>query len=433
MIGRRDVLKAGAAAALAGSQAIGAGAPLRIGFVGVGARGTALMELLLKIGGVQVPAIADIDENNLRRAQTLVEKQGQPKPEGYSRGTTDFKRLCERNDVDIVLIATPWQWHTAVAVAAMKAGKHAATEVPAAVTVEECWELVETAEKTGKQCAMLENECYSRNSLLVFNILRKGLLGEPMFAEAGYMHDLRAVQFGSTPWLLEQSRKRNGNLYPTHPMGPIAWWMDITRGDNLTFLVSMSSKSGAMQEFASKKFGSSDPRAKAAVAQGDVNTTLLRTEQGRSISLYFDTSTPRPKEQLVRLQGSKGAYSGMVDKIFLDGRSNVNEGPNWLHNPRWEEMGSYRESFDHRLWKTHGEKAKATAHGGTDFMVAWRFLKNFREGKAPDIDVYDAATWSAIAPLTERSVAERSRPVDIPDFTRGKWQQRVPIDPDGLV
>ena len=431
MIARRDILKG--AAALAGAPAFNAGAPLRIGFVGVGARGTALLELLLKLGGVQVPAIADIDENNLRRAQAAVEKHGQPRPEGYSRGTTDFQRLCGRNDLDLVLTATPWQWHTPVAVAAMKAGKHAATEIPAAVTVEECWELVETAEKTGRHCAMLENECYARNNLLVFNLIRSGLLGEPMFAEAGYMHDLRSAQFEATPWLLEESKRRNGNLYPTHPVGPIAWWMDITRGDNFTFLVSMSSKSGGLHEYAAKKFGAGDARSQAQFALGDVNTTLLRTEQGRSVSLYFETSTPRPKEQLIGIQGNKGVYSGMEDKIFIDGRSNKAEGPNWLHNPAWEEMAAYRETYEHRLWKAHGAQAQGTAHGGTDYMVAWRFLKSFREGKAPDIDVYDAATWSAIAPLSEKSVAARSRPVDVPDFTRGKWKQRVPIDADGIV
>ena len=437
MIGRRDILKAGAGIALATRGSAGQAKPLRIGLVGVGARGTALLELFLKFGGVQIPAIADIDENHLRRAQGLVEKSGQSRPEGYSGGPKDFQRLCDRNDVDIVLAATPWNWHTRIAVAAMKSGKHAVSEVPAAVTLDECWELVEAVEKTGQQFAMIENQCYSREGLMALNMIRRGLLGEPLFAEGGYMQDLRAVQFAPAgsgkPWLLSESERRNGNLYPTHAIGPLAWWMDITRGDNLAFLVSMSSKSGGLREFAAKHLGPGDARARITFAQGDVNTTLIRTEQGRSYSLYYDTGSPRPKEHLIRVQGTKGVYSPQVDKIFIDGRSNKNEGPNWLHNPEWEAIDAYREEYEHPLWKTHGGAAKATAHGGTDYMTVYRLLKNFHENKPPDIDVYDAATWSAIAPLTEQSAAGRSRPIDIPDFTRGKWKRRNPLDADAMV
>ena len=408
-----------------------------MGFVGVGNRGTGLVDILMKLGNVEIKALGDVNEANLRRAQSLVEKSGQPRPEGYSRSATDFRRLCDRNDLDLVINATPWEWHAQISIAAMKAGKHAATEVPAAVTLDEAWQLVETAEATGKHCAMLENDCYGRNALMVLNMIRSGLLGEPLFAEAGYMHDLRAVQFNTVPngepWRLDHSMKRNGNQYPTHPIGPVAWWMDIGRSDNFTHLVSMSTKSAAMQEFAGKHLGASDPRAKAKFAQGDVNTTLIRTEQGRTISLYFDTSTPRPQEHLVRVQGTRGVYSAMLDKIFVDGRSNRNEGPNWLHNPTWEDSQSYRQSYDHRLWKTHGEQARQSGHGGIDYMVMYRLVSNFLAGKPPDIDVYDAAIWSSIAPLSEMSVSGRSRPIDFPDFTRGKWKLRQPIDADAIV
>lgn len=433
---RRDVLKtgllAGAALAAPGAEA----KPLRAGVVGVGGRGTTLMRVLLDLG-VEVPAVCDINEANLTRAQKIVEGKGRPRPEGYSRGETDFRRMCDRNDLDFVLNATPWEWHVPVSVAAMKAGKHAATEVPAAVTVEECWELVETSEATGKQCALLENDCYYRHNLAVLNMFRGGLLGEPLFAEGGYCHDLRTVQYNTVPhgepWRLAHSIKRNGNQYPTHPLGPIAWWMDINRGDRMDFLVSASTKSVAMQEFAAKTFGASDSRAKTKFAQGDVNTTLIRTEQGRLISLYFDTSTPRVKEINMRAQGSKGVYSFQLNRIFVEGRSNRNEGDNWLHNPQWESTEQYDREFEHRLWKTQGEKAKTSGHGGGDYMVIYRLVKCLREGRPVDIDVYDAAAWSVISPLSEQSVAQRNRSMDIPDFTRGKWKTRPPLDSDAIA
>jgi predicted dehydrogenase len=319
----------------------------------------------------------------------------------------------------------------------MQAGKHAATETPAAVTLDECWHLVEVSEKTGRHCALLENDCYLRSSLMVLNMFRGGLLGEPLFAESGYCQDLRAVQFNTTgtgePWLLDHSIKRNGNLYPTHAVGPVAWWMDINRGDRFTHLVSMSTKARAMQEFAAGAFGAGDPRARTAFAQGDVNTTLIRTAQGRAITLYFDIGTPRPAEKLMRVQGSKGVYSGMLSKIFIDGRSNRSEGEGWLHDPQWEDIEHYESDYGHKLWAQHGEAAKTTAHGGSDYMVLYRLIRNLSEKRPPDIDVYDAAVWSAIAPLSEESVAGRNKMVEFPDLTGGRWKMRAPIDPEALV
>jgi predicted dehydrogenase len=404
--------------------------PLRVGVVGTGARGTALIDLALRFEGIEIPAVCDINEANLARAQNLVESRKGARPEAYSRGETDFRRLCDRKDLDLVLIATPWQWHAPVAVAAMQSGKHAATEPPAAVTLEECWQLVETSEKTGRHCALLENDCYLRQSLMVLNMFRGGLLGEPLFAETGYCQDLRAVAFNTAgngePWLLDHSLHRNGNLYPTHAVGPVAWWMDINRGDRFTWLVSMSTRARAMQEFAGKAFGADDRRARASFALGDVNTTLIGTERGRTIHLYFDISTPRPTEKLLRVQGTKGVYSGMLDKIFIDGRSNRSEGPDWLSDPEWEDIGPYAKEYEHKLWAEHGEAAKTTAHGGSDYMVVHRLIECLRENRPPDIDVYDAASWSAIAPLSESSIAGRHRSVEFPDFTRGRWSSRPP-------
>ncbi len=439
---RREVLQGGtlaAAAALNQGFAAPALKNIRLGFVGTGLRGTGLLRNLLRLEGVKVHALCDIDESKVARAQDLVVKAGQPKPAAYTRGETDWRRLCDRDDLDLVINATPWQWHAPISVAAMKAGKHTATEVPAAQTVEECWELVETSEKTGRHCAILENDCYYRVVLMVLNMLRDGLLGEPLYAEAGYMHDIRAVKFGAVPnggepWRINHSVSRNGNLYPTHPIGPLSWWFDINRGDAFSYLVSMSSKARSLKEFATKTFGANDPRAKTDYKLGDVNVTLIHTEMGRTLTLYHDTNTPRPKEHMVRIQGSQGAFNVMMDKIFVDGRSSAgSRRESWRGSHEWEDPAPYRERYDHKLWRDQESKAKDAGHGGVDWMELYRLVKNLQEGKPLDIDVYDAAAWSVIVPLSEASVAGRSKPMDIPDFTRGKWKKRAPIDPDAIV
>ncbi|MCW5979554.1 MAG: Gfo/Idh/MocA family oxidoreductase [Bryobacteraceae bacterium] len=437
-IQRRDLLKAGlAVSALATSASAQPMETVRVAFVGVGGRGTGLLRVVLKLPGVKVNALADINEANLARAQKVVTDAGQAKPEGYSRSETDFRRLCDRDDLDLVINATPWQWHTPISVAAMNAGKHTATEVPAALTVEECWQLVETSEKTGKHCTMLENDCYYREVLMILTMIRAGLLGEPLYAEAGYLHDLRTVKFNTVPhgepWRLEHTVKRNGNLYPTHPMGPLAWWMDINRGDRLSHLVSMSSKPSAMKAFAIREFGADDYRAKTDYKLGDVNVTLLKTERGRTITLWFNTNSPRVKEHLLRIQGSKGAFSSLMDKIFIEGRSNRGDTENWRGRHDWEETAEYRKEYESALWKVKGDDSRGSGHGGGDYMEMYRLIKNLREGRPPDIDVYDAAAWSVISPLSEASVADRSQPMEVPDFTRGKWKIRAPIDPDQIV
>ncbi len=440
-VSRRRVLQSSAAAlALSAAQANAQVKTLRVGLVGVGGRGTDLLGQILRMDNVAVTAVADIDERHIARAQKLVTDAKMPRPEGYGRGEKDYERLCERNDLDLVLNATPWQWHTPISVAAMKAGKHAATEVPAAITLEQCWELVETSEKTGKHCVILENDCYGQDTLMVLNMLRQGLLGEPLFAEGGYMHDLRSVKFGATKagpvsnpetWRLEHTLKRNGNLYPTHPIGPISWWLDINRGDRYTSIVSMSSRGGAMREYAEREFGKDDWRAKAEYRLGDVNTSILQTARGRLVHLYLDTNTPRVKEHLTRLQCSKGVYSVMLDKIFVDGRSFRGDNENWRARDEWEEIAPYRERYQHKLWRERGEAATGS-HGGIDYMLIYRLVKRLQAGLAPDTDVYDAAAWSAIVPLSIESVATRSQPLEFPDFTRGRWQERPGINPDEI-
>lgn len=438
--GRRDVLKT---AALAGVGLAANGAPsatpkiIHVGMVGVGGRGTGLMRELLALDGVLVTAVCDPRQDRVARAQEIVAKTGQPKPEGYSKGEHDFKRMADRKDLDLVVNATPWEWHAPISLAMLRSGKHVATEVPAALTVDECWELVETSEKTGLYCTMLENDCYERKSMAILNMLRAGVLGEPLFVEAGYCHDLRVVQFNTKgdgePWRLDHSVRRNGNLYPTHGIGLLYWWLDLNRGDRFDYMVSMSSRSQAMHEFAVKQFGASDPRAKLKFNQGDSNTSLIRTAKGRYITLYFDTSTPRPHEEMMRLQCTKGCYSELEGKIFIEGRSNRSDGPGWLHSRLFEPFDPYLKEYEHPLWKARGAQAAQGGHEGIDYMEMYRLIKNLQLGRPPDIDVYDAAAMSVISPLSEFSVANRNRSIDVPDFTRGKWKLQPPIDSDAIV
>jgi predicted dehydrogenase len=427
---RRDFLKLAGVAAIAAAKATGNEKPVRIGFVGVGNRGTGLVRILLDLPGVEIPAICDINEQHLQTAQNLVEKSGRKRPEGYSSGVEDYLRLIVRDDLDAVMTATPWQLHTPIAVAAMKAGKYAATEVPAAITLEECWELVNTSEKTGMPCMMLENDCFGRGALMALNLVQQGVLGELIHCEGGYDHDLRAglLRNGELSWRGMHALKRNANLYPTHPIGPIAWWTGINRGDRFTYLTSMSSKSRGLSHYAAKHFGADNINAQRQFADGDVNTSLLMTERGVTITLNHDTQLPRPYSDsgdtkiplmVQRLQGTEGIFFGSLEKIYIDGRSP-------LH--KWEDTAPYYEQYEHLLWKTLGEAARSSSHGGEDYVELHQFVRAVRNRIQTPVDVYDAATWSAIVPLSEQSVASKSAPVDFPDFTRGKWKNPRPLN-----
>lgn len=440
---RRDFLKAGTAALSAAAlfkvkggsliaSGLSAGQPksafktpplerVRIGFVGVGGMGSVHVRNFLNIDRVEVKAVCDIVPEKVERIQKWVVEAGQPRPTGYSRGPWDFKRLCETEDLDLVFTATPWEWHVPVCLAAMKNGKHAATEVPAAVTLEECWQLVETAEKTNKHCVMMENCCYDRYELMTLNMVRKGLLGELVHSECGYLHDLREVKFSSEGeglWRRQHSWKRNGNLYPTHGLGPVAQCLNVNRGDAFDFLVSVSSLSRGLQEYAIEKFGPDSPQAKEKFALGDVNTSIIRTKLGRSIIVIHDTNLPRPYTRIHLVQGTKGLVRKWPHEVYVEGRS---------PGHRWEPFENYAQEFEHPLWKNLAEKGEGHGHGGMDFIEDYRLIECLLKGEPMDFDVYDAALWSSVSALSERSVASGGRPQPCPDFTRGLWKKNKPL------
>jgi len=394
---------------------------VRIGFVGVGLQGSNHLRILLRLKNVEIKAVGDIVEWKVVRAQKWVQEAGQPTPEGYFRSETDFERMCDRDDIDLIMTATPWLWHVPVCIAAMKTGKHAATEVPAAVTLDECWELVETSEKTSKHCVLLENCCYSNRVLMTLNIVRKGLLGELINASCGYLHDLREIKFNGKDealWRTPHSVKRNGNLYPTHGLGPVAEAMNINRGDRFDYLVSMSSKSRGLNLYAAKKFGPNDPQSTQKYALGDVNTSVIRTKNGCTITVIHDTNSPRPYTRIDMVQGTKGIIEGYPDRIHIEGISRPH---------RWETFDKYMQEYQHPLWRNIGDLAKGAGHGGMDFLEDYRLIEALLNGKQPDIDVYDAAAWSVVSELSERSVANRGKPIEFPDFTRGNWKTNKPI------
>jgi hypothetical protein len=396
---------------------------VRIGFVGVGGMGVVHVENFLACEGVAVQAVCDIVPEKVERAAQMVVAAGQPRPRGYSRGSRDFERMCAEEDLDLVVTATPWEWHVPVCVAAMRSGKHAATEVPAAVTLDECWQLVETAERTERHCVMLENCCYDRREMLMLHLVRQGVFGELLHAECGYNHDLRDVKFsteGEGLWRRAHSTRRNGNLYPTHGLGPVAQCMNINRGNRFDHLVSMSSPSRGLQLWQEERLAASDPRRGERYVLGDVNVTLIRTVQGQTIYLVHDTNLPRPYTRINRLQGTRGIIEGWPDRIYVENRSE--------RAHRWDTLDRWYEQYEHPLWRAElARQRQRPGHGGMDFLEDWRLIVCLRAGTPTDMDVYDAAAWSCISELTERSVAQRSRAQDVPDFTRNRWRTLPPL------
>jgi hypothetical protein len=389
---------------------------VRIGYVGVGGMGTAHVRNLLRIDGCQITAVCDIVLEHAERSSQLIQEAGFPPPTLYTNGETDFERLCAEEELDLVYTATPWKWHVPVLLSAMENGKHAVTEVPAAYTLDDCWAMVETAERTEKHCIMMENCNYGRMEMLCFNLVKQGLLGDVLHAEGGYLHDLRGVKFadsGEGLWRRAHSMERNGNLYPTHGLGPVANCMDINRGDRFSTLVSMSSPSRGLQRWAEENYPAGHPKRQETYVLGDVNLSLIQTALGRTILVNHDTNLPRPYSRINKVQGTHGIFHGYPHRVYVEGVSEPH---------RWDEARAWLEEYDHPLWKEMEERARGAGHGGMDFLEDYRLIKCLREGLPTDMNVYDAAGISAVTPLSEWSVANGSQPIEFPDFTRGRWQ-----------
>jgi len=436
-ITRRTFIKSSAAAGLALSFA----APsiltgkddrkVNIGFIGVGSQGTSNLGVCLARGDVEVTAICDIDKEAADRSAKIVTDAGQPEPRLYTRGDEDFRRMLDqRDEVDGVIISTPWLWHTPMSVATMKAGKYCAPEVWGATTVDECWELVKTSEETGMPCMMLENHCYDRDSMTVLNMVRKGLFGELIHCQCGYQHDIRDVKFrpgaefgdkglGEAKWRTKHSIDRNGDLYPTHGLGPIANCVDDNRGNRMVYLTSTATKSRGLHNYILEKGGPEHPNAKIEWALGDIVTTVIKTARGETIVINHDTNLPRPYSNMYRVQGTKGLWMEDGYLIYIEGMS--------PEEHQWEPFEPYMEKYEHPLWQKHLKAVADGGHGGADPLKNGAFVECVKRRIPTPIDVYDTAAWIVVSPLSEQSIAQGGAPVEFPDFTQGKWKTNKPI------
>ena len=399
---------------------------VRIGFVGLGQRGPGAVERMSFIEGVEIVGLCDQYDDRVEKMQKLLEKQGLPRAKSYSGSKDAWKAMCENPDIDLIYITTPWAWHTPMAVYAMEHGKHAATEVPAAKTIDECWQLVETSERTKKHCMMLENCCYDFFELLTLNMARQGFFGEIVHGEGAYIHNLLGLNFAkengyAEMWRLKENQHRNGNLYPTHGLGPICQVMNINRGDQMEYLTSVSSNDFMMAAKA-KELAANDSFFNEFTTdhyRGNMNTTTVRTYKGRTIMIQHDVTSPRVYSRLHLVSGTKGMASKYPEPRIATSHE-------WF---KPEEMTALEEKYTPEIVKRIGEMAKKVGgHGGMDFMMDWRLIDCLRNGLPLDQNVYDAALWSAIAPLSEKSVANRSNSVDVPDFTCGSWKTNAPVE-----
>jgi hypothetical protein len=393
---------------------------VRVAIIGTGLRGKSVLGEFLKVPGVSITALCDVVEEKALAAKAIVENAGRPAPAIYVKGERGFEELVKRDDIDLVYIATPWEWHVPQALAAMNAGKHTGTEVPAAYTLEDCWKLVDTSERTRRHCIMMENCCYADNELLILNMVRAGVFGALVHGEAAYNHDLREILFEKRDeglWRRRHHTLRDSNLYPTHGLGPVANYMNINRGDRFDYLVSMSSGHWGLEAYRQDKLPADDPRQKEVYKCGDYNTSIVKTSTGRVVMLQHNVSTPRPYDRINLIQGTKGIFRDYPARIFIEDDA--------AGKHQWQTVERYKSKYQHRLWREGGDVArKVGGHGGMDYLMCYRLIECMREGLVPDMDVYDAAAWSVPGPLSEISLVKGSGPVKFPDFTRGSWKEK---------
>lgn len=415
---------------------VGPKSKLNVAFLGVGLRGQSHIALVLNREDCNVVAINDVDDTMINRAKELFTKKGKPQPTVY-KGEKAYLELLEKEDVDAVIISSPWRWHSEMAIAAMKAGKYVGLEVCGGFSMDECWELVNTSEATGSHLFFLENVCYRRDVMAILNMVRKEMFGELIHLECGYQHDLRHVKFNDgksaygngvefgekgfseAKWRTKHSVHRNGDLYPTHGIGPVAQYIDINRGNRLLYLTSFASKARGLHDYVvNHEMGGPDhPNAKVEFKLGDKVTTTIKCNNGETIVVHHDTNLPRPYSLGFRVQGTKGLWMDVNKSLHIEGTS---------PSHRWEDADSYLKQYDHPLWKRHEQKAVGAGHGGMDFFLIHAFVECAKRGETPPFDVYDAATWLSLTPLSEQSIAMGSHPMPIPDFTRGRWTERKP-------
>ena len=445
---RRDFLKGtawmGATAALAGCVSSAAKlcpgamtgfavAPLkkvRVGLVGLGARGGMAVQRLAAIPGVEITALCDLYAERVARQQKWLKDNGKAAAKFEFSGAEGYKAMCE-SEIDLVYNATPWAMHVSIALYAMEHGKHVAIEVPSAMTIEDCWALVETSERTARHCMQLENCCYGEIEMLTLNLVRQGKLGDLVHAEGAYIHDLRELIYmdpaqGSYQgyWRLKWNTEHAGNPYPTHGLVPLMQSMNINRGDQFDYLTCVASAQIGMTAYAKEKFGADSWQAKINPRRGDMSTTVIRTMNGRTIMIQHDVTSARPYSRIQLMSGTMGVLNDYPFRIALADKPG-DPAHEWFDEKKTKEI---QEQYKHPLWKVAGDIAKKMGgHGGMDFLMDLRLMYCLQNGLPLDMDVYDLAASCSLCELTERSATHRGASQDIPDFTRGGWKTAKPL------
>jgi predicted dehydrogenase len=397
---------------------------VRVGLIGAGNRGNVLLQMfdwLIKNNHCEIAAISDLKQDKVKKLNDRLKTVQPNGADLYFGNDNEWKKVADRDDIDLLLIATPWEWHAPMSIYGMEKGKHVACEVPIAYTLEDCWKITETAERTQKHCIMIENCCYNGEELWVLKMINDGVFGDLTHAEGAYIHDLRKHMLHETyyedQWRLKHHANRDGNFYTTHGLGPISQYMDIGRGDTYDYLTSMSSMEKSLSEAAIKE---NHPIQEYAC--GDMNTTMIKTKMGKTIMLQFDVHTGRPYNRLNTICGTKAVHMGYPSRLYI-GHEDLQWGHRWLNDEDYKE---YRDKYDHPLWKNLKEQISENevGHGGMDFVMIYRLIRCLNKGIPLDINVYDSVLWSAVTPLSEISVAQGSAPIKIPDFTGGTWQEK---------
>lgn len=410
---------------------------VRVMMIGVGMRGQNHLDLLLRRGDVELVAICDINDKMLSICKEMISKSGKPQPKIYTGAKDAWRKMLEEKNIDAIVIATPWELHKEMIIGSIEAGiKYVGTEVMLGISLEDHWDVVRAAEKHKAHVCMLENVCYRRDVMAVLNMVRQNVFGEIVHLQGGYQHDLREVKFndGVNPygggceinekgfseasWRTNHSIYRNGDLYPTHGIGPIAHYININRGNRFLNLCSFSSKARGLHEHVVKKCGEAHPNAKINFKLGDVVTTSISCANGETILLQHDTNLPRPYSLGFRVQGTKGLWMDVAKGVHVEGVSKAHA---------WDEAKIWYEKYDHPLWQKWSKEAQGSGHGGMDFYVVHMFIESVKNKVATQMDVYDAAAWSAITPLSEKSIEMGNETVEFPDFTNGQWMYRKPV------
>lgn len=407
---------------------------LRVGFIGVGLRGRSSLNLVLRREDCIIPCVADPEPKAIESTMKMFDDAGQTKPVAYQNGDYDYLNMLDKEKLDAVIISSPWTWHSRQSIAAMNRGLYTGCEVSGAFSLEQCWQLVNTHESTGSHFFFLENVCYRRDVMTVLNMVRNNVFGELIHLECGYQHDLRDVKFndGKTvysrgsefgekavseaKWRTIHSLNRNGDLYPTHGVGPVMNYIDINRGNRFVYLVSMASKARGLHEYL-KEVDPDHSNAQLEWKLGDVVTTLIHCNNGEKVIVSHDTNLPRPYSLGFRVQGTKGLWMDVNGSVHIEGVSEPH---------RRDKQQSWFEKYDHPLWKRYENDAAGAGHGGMDWFLINAFVESAKKNEAPPIDVYDAATMLSITTLSEKSITMGSAPMTFPDFTNGRWISKKP-------